>query len=979
MVWRPGEEAAHRAMTQRSWETAQRAAKGPVPPSRGRGRAGPSYGEITARNITRQISEGTLKYSGIGERGKKFIKQYWSALSAGQRKAYTSSKIAYGIEQKKKEIEQKLKKAQFVPLVDIKKYLGFAGVIGQEAARRIEALRKKGEIATIAAAKRARKAAIIAAVVPAVPIIVPKIVVPIIAKKVVVPVTKKVITKVVPPALKKVKEVGEKYEEAFKIDLTERQVSEYERIFGTKKASKIMIEKEYPKKVIVPISTWIGGERARAIEEQQKKVLPLIQQLQKKETIGLKKGWITPEGLKSGVKEAEEYQKLYKQYEKEQTKLEELPKPHPTRQFVRGVGELGVSIPMFPIFIGRAGAAVITEPTKVPMKVTKFGEEYYEFAKEEPSRAAGQIAAMVAIPTARKLPAKPKITIARFPKAKAIGFGIEITKKPHILKPAVMGEFYPGITIGKGAIKRVSIGKPKIKGEIFGEELFVPKTPFEAGIAARAIPKEALKITEARGVRHYTIKAGVKPKELKPIIRETLEQHGLKKSTDTVTTLLKKEKADLYGSTIQKAVGREVGEPGLARTPRDFDVKVINTKLFAKRAVKEINKAEDREAVILKGDKVIVKKTGEKLFDIHPKKEPITPGEYLGSEEYLYYGLKEEPLIKTAEGIRATTLSEQATRKIGGAMQITAKPRELITEAGLRVRGRIVPTHKGRVKDIADYYFAEKANIAGLKLKGKTTQAGKANVHLEKWLESWGKDMKKYTKDLYAKTVRKEGGEKAWLGTFEEKPYSPSQSYKVVSQLKYVAPVSVIPPIMPSVIPSITPSTVPSRIPSKIPSKIGVISPKLSLILGIPSKPSKVPFVPISKIPTKVMPSKIPPKAPPYEIPKAISIIPSKIKVPSKIPPPTPPYKPPLISLKYAAPYEVPYEPIISISEPSPRILKKRKLKKKKIPILLAPEIGAFRYGEITPVATPKEALGLLGVETNSKKSNNIAEFIAGK
>ena len=863
--------------------------------------------------------------------------------------------------------------------------------------------------------------------------------------------------------------------------------------------------------------------------------------------------YITPEGYYKEeyleyTPEAKSYVEAVTSYEKEKAKLGELPKAARTRRFIRGAGEVVAGIPGFVAFTApRVISETIVAPKAAPSKAVMFGKEFYGFAKVEPYRAAGGLAVMAAIPLARKLPVKPKISVGRFPKGTVYSFGIETVRHPGFLKRGGYGGFHPLVSISKvktGMVKklatpeqfakqlvkkgelksvkydvrligkdiagylerkkvfgkreakigisprvitgglerrmgkwvakepspevkgmwemqkeflediyghrlktpkhiseeqlfiqqtapiktevlfhelthlkhpkwhemkvlgkeiefafgkqktpffikkplhkyRFSLGEPKIKGEIFGKEPYAPTTPLETYLAVKAIPKEALKITEARGVRYYTIKSGVKPKRLEPIIDETLRYHGLSKSTEAVIKILRKEKADLYGSVVQKVAGREVGKVGLARVPRDFDVRVLFQKLFAKRVVEMINKAEGREVVILKkGKNVVVKSTGEKLFDIHPKEK--TPYAMFG-EDYLAYGLKGEPIIKTIERIRTTTLSEQATRKLHGAMRITEKERvfrigkepsvfetfggkrytsqlksklleghpkgdrSIISggtdrlqfhhivktgkgEAGVQltynehvalhaamghlgkaigsdtlfyklfkerksltpkevqnilkyakskqvhneinyilkelkaregvaegfvVKGRIAPAHKGRVKDISDYYFAEKANIEGLRLKGRLVSASKADVHLEKWLESWGKDVKKYTKDLYTETVRKEGGTKAWLGTFEEKPFSPSESYKMVSQIKYVSPVSVTPPVgivayqIPSVIseisvrpsvipsaipPSVIPSVIPSKIPTAIPSKLPSVIPTRPSVIGkIPS------------------------------------------------------------------------------------------------------------------------------------------------
>ena len=76
-----------------------------------------------------------------------------------------------------------------------------------------------------------------------------------------------------------------------------------------------------------------------------------------------------------------------------------------------------------------------------------------------------------------------------------------------------------------------------------------------------------------------------------------------------------------------------------------------------------------------------------------------------------------------------------------------------------------------------------------------------------------------------------------------------------------------------------------------------------------------------------------------------------------------------------------PFIPFTGIITPPPPPPKKKKVKKKKIPIKRI-QIGAYKYGEITPVAMPKQALGLLGVETNSNHKviiGLIAEKKTGK
>jgi len=125
----------------------------------------------------------------------------------------------------------------------------------------------------------------------------------------------------------------------------------------------------------------------------------------------------------------------------------------------------------------------------------------------------------------------------------------------------------------------------------------------------------------------------------------------------------------------------------------------------------------------------------------------------------LAYGFKTGKLIKTKEGIRTTTLSEQALRKLSGAVELRAKPVELG-----KVRGYIAPTHAGRVKDIYDYFFAGKATVERLRVLGKYGRARELEFRLERWIESWGGDIAKEARRMWRQAQRQTRIE---LGAFE--------------------------------------------------------------------------------------------------------------------------------------------------------------------------------------------------------------------
>jgi hypothetical protein len=374
-----------------------------------------------------------------------------------------------------------------------------------------------------------------------------------------------------------------------------------------------------------------------------------------------------------------------------------------------------------------------------------------------------------------KLPYKPSFQTIRFPEGmKGVTFGIEQTRKawtsyrPLITMAREEGKIMPSFkrwpTIDLGMV----VGK---------EKLFLPQTAFESELVSRAVGREAPKITEARATRYYTVKSGVRPRELTTITREILQSHDIDvRAAPDILNILKRSNAELYGSLSQEAAARSIGLKGVPRTPRDFDIVVSNANKMAdelvatinKRAIKPVVEPEYDPAGMLKGIKRI---NGEKLFDIHERE---LVGEYGTRGAYIAYGLKHENLIKTQEGIRTTTLSEQASRKLHGGMAVSAEERLLIPESGgYPVRGRIAPTHIGRIKDITDYYFAEMANIKGLELKGDIFGRFKAQTHLERWLEAWGHDIATSARHQYEAA----GMDRVFLHSFERAARPPEVGF----------------------------------------------------------------------------------------------------------------------------------------------------------------------------------------------------------
>lgn len=278
---------------------------------------------------------------------------------------------------------------------------------------------------------------------------------------------------------------------------------------------------------------------------------------------------------------------------------------------------------------------------------------------------------------------------------------------------------------------------------------YLPKSPLETRLVQEAVGAERLKIQYALDVRQHTQRAQLKLRKGSEAAREVVEAHGIPKSrvvADEIVRTLAEHDAQLYGSVVQRGVGRERGQPGLLRTPRDFDVQVPTTDMMMplrRSLVERVNRIAGEETLILHKKSILVKKTGEKLFDVHSADKSAygtLDGGYLG------YGLRAERAARTAEGLKTITISEQASRKLRGAINIYSEVQVFSKsmEVGgrqLEYRGRIAPEHKGRTKDIGDFYLAEKLGIAKLETSFNPfsrKSARKADTALESWLDQWG-------------------------------------------------------------------------------------------------------------------------------------------------------------------------------------------------------------------------------------------------
>ncbi|MEA3341404.1 MAG: hypothetical protein U9R15_15675, partial [Chloroflexota bacterium] len=474
-------------------------------------------------------------------------------------------------------------------------------------------------------------------------------------------------------------------------------------------------------------------------------------------------------------------------------------------------------------------------PAAVAVGAVEMGRSMWHGARTSPTRMAGEFATFGALMKAPSLsPVKVKPSTVRFPGAKGVGFGLEVRR-------GGVTKFDPGITVMPRAEKLVTFGTPKvIETAITGKTPFTPKTALESKIVAKSFGREGAKFTDAQAVRWETTRAGVKIKEIKPTVTEVLGGHGIsKKSSSAVIKTIKSHKGEMYGSIIQRAADKG----GLSRIPRDFDVQVKNPIKFAEDVAARINKAEGRQAVVAKEGKVTVRETGEKLFDIHPKE--VEPGTTYGREE-IGWGLLPEKMI-TSEGVRMRSFSEQLSRKLEGGM-IVGQKRTLDSPLG-SVTGRIVPKHKGRIKDILDFYTGEKVSIKRLQERGKAKSAVKAEEHLERWLDTWGNDV--------AGTVRAISKEQIETGVvtkfefrFDEPGVTAAAADAVYRGYSAYAPAGARSSVPPAAYPSMPPSVPPYRPPSMPPSVLPAAYPSMPPSVLPAAYPSMPPSVPSSVPPS---------------------------------------------------------------------------------------------------------------------------------
>lgn len=628
--------------------------------------------------------------------------------------------------------------------------------------------------------------------------------------------------------------------------------------------------------------------------------------------------------------------------------------------------------PMTPVYAAGAGLGMQYEGLKKGFT-------------ENPGRAAGELigTALVTHGAAKGLgasPIKPAVGRASFPLESYASIGIEMTRGN------VVG-FRPLVGLGKTAGgTRPTFGTPKIRIEAaLGGERFTPATPLETKIVQGALGgQEAARIGYARSVRTVTQSSGLALKQVTPVVQEVLQQHNIPNPAAVSQTIIKALKADnaqLYGSVIQRGIGQEVGKVGLSRVPRDFDVQVSNTQTFQRTIVADINRAAGREVVIPEGKAgVLVKQSGEKLFDLHDMETALAERQFSPKtpSEYIAFGIKGEKLVPTREGVNAITLSEQATRKLEGSMQLRpAVESTHVDGSSLMLKGQLLPKKPGRIKDIGDYYFAEKLSVdvmKGSKNPVKVVRAIAADKNLDRFLSTWGDDVAASVRAQYIRelaggnlSVKLADFSKPAVNTLTGSGFKPAAlaGSGIHSPAAVISPSAYTSPSIPRS-QNITPMSPSMYAASEI------VRGGSSSIFTSPAIPRSPNITISTPYPTFGSPSpgRSPPTSPPSSPPTYSPTIYSPPTSPPSSPPTySPPASPPASPPTYSPPMSPPSSPPVTLPgfvfRPSQKLFKFKDERKTKG---IKPDLGlkGFDYKVTNPVPTFESVFGKSALPSGS-------------
>ncbi|MBZ0176646.1 MAG: hypothetical protein OIN84_20585 [Candidatus Methanoperedens sp.] len=292
----------------------------------------------------------------------------------------------------------------------------------------------------------------------------------------------------------------------------------------------------------------------------------------------------------------------------------------------------------------------------------------------------------------------------------------------------------------------------ELYGEAFDNPAGYPaNTPTELAIARKNIinnydPLNKAIAEDSMQLREMTFGTESRFLSEELVFDEPLKAHGLKPETiKNVKKWFDNQDTVVAGSVAQKSQMR--GLPH--RELHDIDFYIENPQAKAAELLDLIEKT-DPGKVYLKtpGGHQLITKEGGTIFDVKPPEGLVdlvpealgSPGYQRAAEKYVHFAFKYEDPVKIG-GIKATSLSEQATRKMGSTI-------------GLR-ENEVRPDMVRRVKDIADYLTIEPALIESQKMGlFSGLRAGKIareRTILSRLEQNWMEKVKSFTPEQRAK------------------------------------------------------------------------------------------------------------------------------------------------------------------------------------------------------------------------------------
>lgn len=490
------------------------------------------------------------------------------------------------------------------------------------------------------------------------------------------------------------------------------------------------------------------------------------------------------------------------------------------------------------------------------------------------------------------------IEVVTSPPSQTIKNALKALRHPLVTLRAVGQQFVidpVGTTIefivfskGLGLLGRIFKRNPVAR--TVREEMFIRSQPIEIQPQVRAIIKSAKVQEKINPFKVSTIK-NVDFAEVKSLTR--VEARVLKETIRETNSIV-------FGSLASRALSK-------SRTPipKDVDFATSNINKFNQKFISKLP-TKDRKNIIIQGQKLIRRKTGETIYDIKPLNRLIPQRSLLTRRGFLpvsgyvrrlklkkgsilptfkkkaITGATEVPTqkIQKIEGIRLVGFGEQTTRKGLGTLQVLIEknirrqkdPQTFLIGLEIQLqalklqrrgllRNRKIRILQNALKILRSKSFAKLLDKQVPGLIKEFPLVAKINKQKLKQIKPLVAKRKaiQITKEITRKVKQ---GKKQPNLTISEKIFKRS----VESRLSRLPgrKVSILPSRLakgkPSKLPSKIPSKLPSRFPSKIPTKIpsGLSNLDVSRLKRINSKLSK-----LSKLESKLsklsqLPSRVP-------------------------------------------------------------------------------------------------------------------------